>query len=154
MFIFYTDETGDTALTTVPGATPPQLRPGHSYAGENAVILADQQNEHEAFFRSGGIHEIRAMLERDLTRTPRYELVLDKPLWLDTDLSTSDREIIQLADIASFLVTRLFETGEPVTELQTLWDAFLPQFALHPKSGQILGRGIAVYPARSSKLTL
>lgn len=126
----------------------------HQYAGECAVILADQQNEHEAFFRSGGIHEIRAMLERDLTKAPKYELVLDKPLWVDTDLSTWDREIIQLADIASFLVTRLFETGEPVAELQTLWDALLPQFALHPVSGRILGRGIAVYPARSSKLVL
>lgn len=126
----------------------------HQYAGECAVILADQQNEHEQFFRSGGIHEIRAMLERDLTKSPRYELVLDKPLWVDTELSTWDREIIQLADIASYLVTRLFETGEPVAELQPLWDALLPQFALHPVSGRILGRGIAVYPARSSKLTL
>jgi hypothetical protein len=126
----------------------------HQYAGENAVILADQQNEHEAFFRSGGIHEIRAVLERNLTRAPRYELVLDKPLWVDTGLSTWDREIIQLADIASFLVTRLFETGEPVAELQPMWDALLPQFALHPVSGRILGRGIAVYPARSSKLAL
>ena len=125
----------------------------HQHTGESAVILADQQNEHELFFRSGGIHEIRAMLSAHLTQAPRYDLVLDKPLWVDTDLSTWDREIIQLADITSFLVTRLFETGEPVAELQGLWDALLPQFALHPVSGRILGRGVAVYPARSSKLT-
>jgi hypothetical protein len=55
----------------------------------------------------GGIHEIRSELENDLTRVPNYNLVLDKPLWVDTDLSVWDREIIQLADIAAFLVTKL-----------------------------------------------
>ncbi|MDT0143888.1 hypothetical protein [Microbacterium sp. PRC9] len=94
------------------------------------------------------------MLSAHLTQAPRYDLVLDKPLWVDTELSTWDREIIQLADITSFLVTRLFETGEPVADLQGLWDALLTQLALHPVSGRILGRGVAVYPARSSKLTL
>lgn len=126
----------------------------HQHAGEGAVIVADQQTQHEALFKSGGIHEIRSELEKDLTRTPNYNLVLDKPLWVDTELSVWDREIIQLADIAAFLVTRLVEDTEPPAELAALWEAFVPQFARHHSSGRILGRGIAMYPPRSSKLTL
>lgn len=126
----------------------------HQHAGEGGVIVADQQTQHEALFKSGGIHEIRAELEKDLTRIPNYNLVLDKPLWVDTELSVWDREIIQLADIAAFLVTKLIDDSEPPPELAALWDALLPQFARHHKSGRILGRGIAMYPPRSSKLTL
>ncbi|WP_171013196.1 DUF3800 domain-containing protein [Microbacterium sp. 2FI] len=126
----------------------------HHHAGESAVIVADQQTQHEALFKSGGIHEIRQALVKDLTQVPNYNLVLDKPLWVDTDLSIWDREIIQIADIAAFLVTKLVEDGEPPAELAVLWDALLPQFALHHKSGRVLGRGIAMYPPRSSKLTL
>lgn len=125
----------------------------HQLSGESAVIVADQQTQHEALFRSGGIHEIRSQLEKDLTRVPNYNLVLDKPLWVDTDLSTWDREILQLADIASFLVTKVIEDGEPPVELTRLWQAMLPQFALHHKSGKVLGRGIAMYPPRSSRLS-
>lgn len=125
----------------------------HQVSGESAVIVADQQTQHEALFRSGGIHEIRSQLEKDLTRVPNYNLVLDKPLWVDTDLSTWDRELLQLADIASFVVTKLVEEGEPPAELTRLWQAMLPQFALHHKSGKVLGRGIAMYPPRSSKLS-
>lgn len=126
----------------------------HQHAGEGGVIVADQQTQHEALFKSGGIHEIRTELEKDLTRIPNYNLVLDKPLWVDTDLSVWDREIIQLADIAAFLVTKLIDDSEPPPELAALWEALLPQFARHHKSGRILGRGIAMYPPRSSKLTL
>lgn len=126
----------------------------HQHAGEGAVIVADQQTHHEALFKSGRIHEIRSELERDLTRVPNYNLVLDKPLWVDTDLSVWDREIIQLADVAAFLVTKLIDDGEPPSELASLWEALLPQFARHHQSGRILGRGIAMYPPRSSKLTI
>lgn len=126
----------------------------HQHAGEGAVIVADQQTQHEALFKSGRIHEIRSELEKDLTRVPNYNLVLDKPLWVDTDLSVWDREIIQLADIAAFLVTKLVDDGEPPSELASLWEALLPQFARHHQSGRILGRGIAMYPPRSSKLNL
>jgi len=38
----------------------------------------------------------------------------------DTEPSARDREIIQFADSASFLVTLLFETSEPVPELGVL----------------------------------
>lgn len=125
----------------------------HQHSGEAAVIVADQQTQHEALFKSGGIHEIRTELEKDLTRVPNYNLVLDKPLWVDTDLSIWDREILQLADIAAFLVTKVIDDGEPPAELARLWQAMLPQFALHHKSGKVLGRGIAMYPPRSSKLS-
>jgi len=126
----------------------------HQHAGEGAVIVADQQTQHEALFKSGGIHEIRSELGKDLTRVPNYNLVLDKPLWVDTNLSVWDREVIQLADVAAFLVTKLVDDGQAPRELAPLWEALLPQFARHHQSGRILGRGIAMYPPRSSNLTL
>ncbi len=125
----------------------------HQHSGEAAVIVADQQTQHEALFKSGGIHEIREEFSRYLTRVPNYNLVLDKPLWVDTERSIWDREILQLADIVSFLVTKVIHDGEPPAELATLWEALLPQFALHHKSGKVLGRGIAMYPPRSSRLS-
>lgn len=127
----------------------------NQYAGESGMIVADQQTEHEKLFRSGEMHEIRKALALELSREANFSLVLDKPLWVDTDLSTWDREIIQLADIASFLVTRVMEDdGMPPAELSPLWEALLPAFARHPVSGRILGRGIAMYPPRSSRLSL
>lgn len=125
----------------------------HQHAGEGAVIVADQQSQHEALFKSGRIHEIRSDLEKNLTRIPNYNLVLDKPLWVDTDLSVWDREIIQLADVAAFLVTKLVDDGQVPAELAPLWDTLLPQFARHHQSGRVLGRGIAMYPPRSSRLS-
>lgn len=125
----------------------------HQHSGEAAVIVADQQSQHEALFKSGGIHEIREEFSRYLTRVPNYNLVLDKPLWVDTERSIWDREILQLADIVSFLVTKVIHDGEPPAELAKLWEALLPQFALHHKSGKVLGRGIAMYPPRSSRLS-
>jgi hypothetical protein len=104
--------------------------------------------------KSGGIHEIRSELEKELTRTPNYNLVLDKPSWVDTDPSIWDREIIQIADVVAFPVTKLVDDAEPPAKLAPLWEALLPQFARHYQSGRILGRGIAMYPPRSSKLTL
>jgi hypothetical protein len=65
----------------------------HQHAGEAAVVVADQQGQHESFFRSGGIHGIRAELSAAHLRQPNYNLVLEKPLWVDTDLSIWDRGV-------------------------------------------------------------
>jgi hypothetical protein len=89
---------------------------------------------------------MREMLGQSLRRQPNYNLVLDKPLWIDTALSTWDREIIQVADIASYTVTVALERGRPPTELGYLWDALRPHFAVNSSTGSIAGWGVSAYP--------
>lgn len=121
------------------------------HAGEGAIVVADQQSQHERLYRDGAVHEIRAALSAGLYRQPNYNLVLDKPLWIDTDLSTWDREIIQIADVASYTVTIALERGAPPTELGYLWDALRPHFAVNASSGSISRWGVSLYP-RSAPL--
>ncbi|WP_438354359.1 DUF3800 domain-containing protein [Microbacterium sp. CJ88] len=116
------------------------------HAGEGAIVVADQQSHHERLYRDGVVHEMRDLLGQNLRRKPNYNLVLDKPLWVDTALSTWDREIIQLADIASYTVTIALERGAPPTELGYLWDALRPHFAVHSATGSIVDWGVSAYP--------
>lgn len=120
------------------------------HAGEAAIVVADQQSQHEKLYRDGAVHEIRDALASGLYRKPNYNLVLDKPLWIDTNLSTWDREIIQLADIASYTVTIAIERGTPPTELGYLWDALRPHFAVNASTGSISKWGVSVYPRSAS----
>lgn len=69
------------------------------HAGEAAILVADQQTQHESFFRTGEMNAVRDRMTKDLPVTPDFNLVLDKPLWIDTELSVWDREILQLPDI-------------------------------------------------------
>jgi hypothetical protein len=59
--------------------------------GDGAILVADQQHEHEQLFRSGEINRVRDHFHQSLGRQPNYNVVLDKPLWIDTNLSTWDR---------------------------------------------------------------
>jgi hypothetical protein len=121
-----------------------------TYAGDAAMVVADQQTQHESFFRSGGLHEARESLTRRLPRKPNYDLVLDKPLWVDTDFSSWDREIIQLADIVAYTVNACVERGAPPAEYSYLWEQIKPHFATHYKTGKIAGAGISIYPRTST----
>lgn len=124
------------------------------FAGDAAIVVADQQTQHESFFRAGGFHEVRSTLTANLPRKPNYDLVLDKPLWVDTDLSSWDREIIQLADIVAYTVDVCVARGVAPTESCYLWERLKPSFATQYRTGNILGGGIAIYPrtARSPKI--
>src|SRR5690625_3210491 len=68
------------------------------YSGESAILIADQQTEHEKYFRSGQMNRMREQFSGGLRVKPNFDLVIDKPLWLDTELSSWDRELLQLAD--------------------------------------------------------
>ncbi|WP_084124290.1 DUF3800 domain-containing protein [Demequina sp. NBRC 110054] len=114
--------------------------------GEGALFVADQQDEHEAYFKSGAMYAARAELEKKERNRPRFEPVLDKPLWIDSHYSTLDREIIQLADIVAYSVNEWYGRGEPPTERQYLWRAIAPCFAAHWKAQKSHGSGIMVYP--------
>jgi len=116
------------------------------YAGDASIIVADQQTQHEAFFRTGKMNEIRSQLTNALPRKPNYDLVLDKPLWVDTELSSWDREIIQLADIVAYSAAECMKRGVPPTELCYLWKEIERCMAVHWQTGKILGSGLSIYP--------
>lgn len=116
------------------------------YAGDAAIIVADQQTQHEAYFRSGRMNQARSDLDAALPRKPNYDLVLDKPLWVDTDLSSWDREIIQLADIVAYTVAECIKRGQPPVEGNFLWNQIRSGLAVHRRTGGILGGGLSIYP--------
>ncbi len=116
------------------------------YAGDAAIIVADQQTQHEVYFRSGQMHETREAFTSGLLVKPNFNLVLDKPLWVDTDLSSWDREIIQLADIVAYSAAECMKRGEAPTEPHYLWDRVQPCLQVHWSSGKIAGAGFAVHP--------
>lgn len=116
------------------------------HSGEGALIVADQQSHHEKLYREGTVHQTRATVGVGLHRQPNYNLVLDKPLWIDTELSTWDREILQLADIACYTLTIALERGSPPTEIGFLWDGLRPHFAVHSNTGSVTRWGVTVHP--------
>lgn len=124
------------------------------YSGEAAIIVADQQTQHEAFFRSGKMNATRALLTQNLYLKPNFALVLDKPLWVDTDLSSWDREIIQLADIVAYTMAECLKRGAAPVELCYLWDQIKPCLAVNWKTGSVLGGGLAIHPKTSSQPTI
>lgn len=120
------------------------------YAGESAILIADQQTQHEGLFRSGGLHQARLSLSRRLRMEPNFDLLVDKPLWVDTDLSSWDRELIQLADIVAYTTTACMLNGaEPVRECY-LWPQIRSTLALHWRTGAIESGGFAIYPKSTS----
>ncbi len=119
------------------------------YTGDAAIIVADQQTQHEAFFRTGKMNEIRKQLTTGLARKPDYDLVLDKPLWVDTDLSSWDREIIQLADIVAYSAAECMKRRSAPTELCFLWKQIERCMAVHWNTGRIVGSGLSIYPKES-----
>ncbi|NUU06581.1 DUF3800 domain-containing protein [Leifsonia sp. C5G2] len=112
------------------------------YAGDAAIVVADQQTQHEAFFRSGGLHASREAFPLK----PNFNLVLDKPLWVDTDLSSWDREIIQLADIVAYTTAECMKRNSPPPEACYLWEQIRSCLAMNWSTGRILGGGFAVHP--------
>jgi len=124
------------------------------YAGDASIIVADQQTQHEAFFRTGKMNEIRKLLTNSLPRKPNYGLVLDKPLWVDTELSSWDREIIQLADIVAYSVAECLKRGKAPDEPCYLWKEIERSLHVHWQTGKVLGGGLSIFPrtARAPKI--
>ena len=119
---------------------------GDHFSGDAAMFVADQQSQHEKFFRSGGLRDARATLDRVLRRKPEYDLVLDKPLWVDTELSHWDREILQLADIVAYSAGAYLMRGGAPEERSYLWEPIRRCMALHQRTGLRLGAGFSMYP--------
>ncbi len=120
-----------------------------TYSGETALVVADQQTAHERFFRSGRMHEVRSALCAGLPVQPNFDLVLDKPLWIDTALSVWDREILQLADIVAYS-TGQWASGRAVAQEPCfLWRHIRPCLAVGWTSRTVEGAGLVIYPRPS-----
>lgn len=116
-----------------------------TFVGEGGVFVADQQAEHERHFTSGGFAAFRDNLNENANRRAEYELILDKPLWIDTKLSSWDRELIQLADLAAY-ATMEQVTGRTRGGVDSLWAEIYRCLAVGPKSGEVEREGIVIYP--------
>ena len=114
--------------------------------GEGAIFVADRQDEHEAYFTSGAMHQMRRALASKGVNRPDFNLLLDKPVWIDPVLSRWDREIIQLADLVAFATRAWYAHGEPPRAPHFLWDKIEPCFAAHWNTTKAQGGGIMVYP--------
>ncbi|MFE7844895.1 DUF3800 domain-containing protein [Microbacterium sp. NPDC057407] len=118
------------------------------YVGESAVLIADQQTEHERYFRSGDMHRMRHLMASKLAVKPNFELVVDKPLWLDTDLSSWDRELLQLADIVAYSCSECVTSGVAPATPTYLWPQIRRSMAVHWRAGEIHQAGFTVYPRK------
>lgn len=116
------------------------------FTGEGAILVADQQTQHETYFRSGHMNALRDQITNSLGLKPDFRLVLDKPLWVDTDLSSWDREIIQLADIAAYSTAECMKRGAPPQESCYLWKQVSACMAINWRSGGLESGGFAIYP--------
>lgn len=116
------------------------------HAGQGAILVADQQTQHESYFRSGEMNRVRDAMTSRLPTKPNFNLVLDKPLWIDTHLSSWDREILQFADIVAYSVAECLKRGTSPSERCYLWRHIRPHLAVQWTSGTIEGGGVAIYP--------
>ena len=114
--------------------------------GEGGLFVADQQDEHEAYFKSGAMRDDLDALAADRTAKPNFRLLVDKPVWIDSSLSTWDRELIQLPDLVAYATYEWFKIGGPPAGRNFLWDKISPCFAEHWNTTKVQGGGIIVHP--------
>lgn len=121
---------------------------GSVAAGEGAAFVADQQVEHEAYFRDGRMTAARSALASRLHAVPEYRRLLDKPLWIDTALSEWDREILQLPDIVAYSAYETCKSGVAPKDPFYLWPAIEAGLARNWGTGKIANGGLSIFPTR------
>jgi len=115
------------------------------HPGEGGILVADQQTEHEKAFRDHELTRIRDELARHGRLTADYRLLLDRPLWIDSSLSTWDREIIQLADLVAFTTHEGAERGFASPGTRALWPTIRTVLA-RDEHGSPDGEGLVIFP--------
>lgn len=116
---------------------------------EGALMVADEQQSHERLFRSGRMLEIRTQITSGLPVQPNFDLVLDRPVWIDPNLHPLDREILQLPDIVCYAISELVSSGATPSGAGHLWAEIRTCFATHFHTGAIADGGISIYPRPS-----
>jgi hypothetical protein len=113
---------------------------------EGALMVADEQQSHEKLFRSGRMRAIRSQITAGLPLQPNFDLVLDRPVWIDSDLHPLDREILQLPDVVAYATAELLLTGATPTGDAHMWAEVRSCFATHWTTGLVPDGGVAIYP--------
>jgi hypothetical protein len=90
-------------------------------------------------------NRVRDHFNQSLGRQPNYNVAY-RPLWIDTELSAWDREIIQLADLAAYTVGWCVEHGRPPSGPPFLWERISSLMAIHWGTARIESGGVAIYP--------
>jgi hypothetical protein len=115
------------------------------YPGEHGILIADQQIEHEKAFRDHELLRVRDELAAKGHLVADYRVLLDRPLWIDSSLSTWDREIIQLADLVAFTTHEGLARGFDSTAARELWPHIRPALATDAHLSPD-GEGFVIYP--------
>lgn len=115
------------------------------FPGEHGILIADQQTEHEKAFRDHELLRVRDELAAKGHLVADYRLLLDRPLWIDSTLSTWDREIIQLADLVAFTTHEGLARGFDSVAARELWPQIRPALATNADLNPD-GEGFVIYP--------
>ncbi|MFT4285616.1 MAG: DUF3800 domain-containing protein [Protaetiibacter sp.] len=115
------------------------------HPGVGGILVADQQTEHEKAFRDHELTRIRDELARNGRLKADYRLLLDRPLWIDSSLSTWDREIIQLADLVAFTTHEGVDRGFASDGARRLWPAIRACLD-RDDHGSPDGEGLVIFP--------
>lgn len=113
---------------------------------EGALMVADQEQGHEKMFRSGQMLTIRTEITEGLPRQPNFDLLLDRPVWIDSKLHPLDREILQMPDLVCYAVGELLRSGSAPEGHAFMWPEVRSCFACHFTTGAIPDAGISIYP--------
>lgn len=116
---------------------------------EGALMVADQNHTHEKMFRSGEMLAIRTKLSSNLGKPPRFDLILDRPVWIDELLHPLDREILQLPDLVASAILELMRSDCSSSHPYHMWDDIRACFPTHWTSGLIPDGGLTIYPRPS-----
>ncbi|HLU63397.1 MAG TPA: DUF3800 domain-containing protein [Protaetiibacter sp.] len=112
---------------------------------EGGILVADQQTEHEKAFRDRELTRIRDELAAQGRLKADYRLLLDRPLWIDSSLSTWDREIVQLADLVAFTTHEGVDRGFDSPAARRLWPAIRAVLD-RDERGAYDGAGLVIFP--------
>lgn len=117
---------------------------------EGVLMVADQQHAHEKLFRSGVMLQVRTQVTAQLPIQPRFELILDRPVWIDEVLHPLDRECLQIPDLAASAVFDLVQSGRASKQPYHMWHDIRDCLATHWSTGLIPDGGLSLYPRPGS----
>jgi hypothetical protein len=113
---------------------------------EGCIFIADEQYGHERLFTSGTVASVRQQVlgAGAIHRQPNFEVIFDKPLWVRTEELPADREILQLADVATHLIATAICSNNWTDPWLRDW--IMPYVARHWTTGLVWGAGITFIP--------
>ena len=113
------------------------------------MFIADEENSHERLWRQGEIQRIRGEVVKRLRVRPDFQLLLDKPMWINTGELPVDREVCQLADVALYCAAEAWRQQDTSSWAYQILGRISPYIVRHWISGEIWDGGMTIYPRPS-----